>query len=143
MAEDRLRPTERIASAEDMRQHGQNLTDLRRVLDELRDHWAPLTEKSPEELVRAWIAIVAIVEVGYDGLEEEYWHDLMTREFIDVLCKKLPGHWAARFAEWIGPWDERFRAATVEETRPHLHRPDDEAGWWWYRSPRLWPGRSS
>jgi hypothetical protein len=142
VAEDRLRPTERIASAEDMRRLDQDLTDLRRVLDELRDDWAPLTEKTPEEVVRAWIAIVAIVEVGYDGLDEEYWHDLMTREFIDVLCKKLPGHWATHFAERIGPWDERFRAATVKETHPHFHRPDEEAGWWWYRSPRLWPGRS-
>ena len=119
-----------------------HLADLRRVQVELRHDWAPRTDKSPEELVRAWIAIVAIVEVGYEGMAEEYWHDLMTREYIDVLCKRLPGYWATRFAEWIGPWDERFRAATVEEAEPHLPPLDGEAGWWWFRSPRIWPGRS-
>ena len=142
MVEDSSRSTRRIASTEDLRRHDQDIADLRRVQDESRHDWAPDTEKTPQELVRAWIAIVAIVEVGYDGMAEEYWNDLMTREYLDVLCKRLPGYWATRFAEWIDPWDERFRAATVEETRPHLHPPEAEAGWWWYRSPRLWPGRS-
>jgi hypothetical protein len=125
-----------------MRRLEDDLTDLRRVQEELRDDWGPLAEKTPQDLVRAWIATVAIVEVGYDGMVEEYWHDLMTREYIDVICKKLPRGWPAHFAERMERWDERFRAATVAETEPHLPPLDGEAGWWWYRSPRLWPGRS-
>lgn len=97
---------------------------------------------TPEELVRAWIAIVAIVEVGYDGMAEEYWNDLMTREYIDELCQRLPGRWTSHFSELVAPWDERFRLATTEEATPHLPPLHGEAGWWQYRSPRLWPGRS-
>jgi len=125
------------AQAEVMRQHDADIADLRRVQDELRDMHEPL---SPKELVRAWIAIVAIVEVGYDGMEEEYSNDLMTRDYIGELCRRLPGMWADRFERKIAPWDERFRAATVEETEPHLPDLMGAAGWWQYRSPRLWPG---
>lgn len=127
------------AQPEVMRQHDADIADLRRVQDELRDMHQPL---SPKELVRAWIAIVAIVEVGYGGREEEYANDLMTRDYIGELCRRLPGRWAELFERWIAPWDERFRAATVEETEPHLPDLMGSAGWWQYRSPRLWPGKN-
>jgi hypothetical protein len=133
----------RIATDEDLSRHAEDVHNLRRVRDELREDWSPLTDLTPEQLVRAWIAIVAIVEVGYDGEWEEYTNDLMTREFIAELSRQLPGSWATRFAEWVAPWDERFRAATTEESKPHLPSVGDEnePGWWWYRTPRIWPGR--
>ncbi len=127
-------------SHEERRRANQNVLDLRRVLEGLREQWGSDTELTPHQLVRKWIAIVAIVEVGYDDGWEMYTNDLMTREFIAELSRRLPEYWAARFAEWVGPWDERFREATIEESEPHLFR-DEEPGWWWYRSPRIWSGR--
>jgi hypothetical protein len=47
------------AQAEVMRQHDADIADLRRVQDELSEYHESL---SPKELVRAWIAIVAIVD---------------------------------------------------------------------------------
>jgi hypothetical protein len=140
--EDDPQPGFRIATDDELRRHDEDIRDLRRVQDELREDWSSLTDLTPHDLVRAWIAIVAIVEVGYDGEWEEYTNDLMTREFIAELSRRLPGRWAALFAEWVALWDERFRAATKEESEPHLRPLDDEEepGWWWYRTPRLWPG---
>jgi len=140
MTEDPYRRS-RPASDEALRRANEHVRDLRRVLDELREQWSPLTDLTPEQLVRAWIAIVAIVEVGYEGSWEEYTNDLMTREFIAELSRRLPEWWAGQFAEWVAPWDERLRAATAEESKPHLFKDEDEPGWWWYRSPRIWPGR--
>lgn len=114
---------------------------LRRVQEELSDRWSPLTELTPDQLVRAWIATVAIIEVGYEGAWEEYTHDLSTREYIGELSRRLPESWGALFAEWVAPWDERFRAATVEQSEPILRRPEDSPSWWWYRTPRIWPGK--
>ena len=129
----RLDPDQADAS----RQHAADNADLQRVQNELRDMHEPL---SPKQLIRAWIAIVAIVEAGYSGTEEEYSNDLMTRDYIGELCRRLPGTWAELFERKIAPWDERFRAATVEEAEPHLPDLMGAAGWWQYRSPRLWPG---
>jgi hypothetical protein len=128
----------RVVGSEELRRLNEDVLALRRVQDELREDWYRLTELTPMELVRAWIAIVALVEVGYDGEWEEYTNDLMTREFIAELSRRLPGRWATRFAEWVAPWDERFRAATTEESEPHLFGDEDEPGWWWYRTPRTW-----
>ena len=115
--------------------------DLRRVQSELREQWSPLPELTPHQLVRTWIAIVAIVEVGYEDSWESYTNDLMTREFIAELSRRLP-RWSPRFAEWVKPWDERFRVATKEQSEPLLPalEDDEEPGWWWYRTPRVWPG---
>ncbi len=125
------------AQADASRQRAADNADLQRVQDELRDMHEPLP---PKQLIRAWIAIVAIVEAGYDGMREEYSNDLMTRDYIGELCRRLPGKWAELFEREIASWDERFRAATVEEAEPHLPDLMGNAGWWQYRSPRLWPG---
>lgn len=132
----------RPSSDEIVRRSDQDVLDLRRVIDGLREQgqWGSFTELTPDQLVRKWIATVAIVEVGYDDAWEMYVDDLMTREFIAEVSRRLPDYWAARFAEWVAPWDERFREATIEEPEPHLLR-DEEPGWWWFRSPRVWPGR--
>ena len=127
---------------DELRRLNSEVHNLRRVQSELRELWAPLSELTPHQLVRAWIAIVAIVEVGYEDSWEGYTNDLMTREFIAELSRRLPGHWAGCFAEWVAPWDERFRAATTEQSEPLLPALEDgdEPGWWWYRTPRVWPG---
>jgi hypothetical protein len=147
---DRLRRRPRIelrigGDEEEIRRLDDDVRELRRVQADLADDWGRLAELTPQELVRSWIAIVAIVEAGYDGLWEEYTNDLMTREFIAELSRRLPGRWTTRFAEWVAPWDERFRVATTEESEPHLPSLEDgvEPEWWWYRTPRLWPKRHS
>jgi hypothetical protein len=92
--EDDPQPGFRIATDDELRRHDEDIRDLRRVQDELREDWSSLTDLTPHDLVRAWIAIVAIVDVGYDGEWEEYTNDLMTREFIAELSRRLPGRWA-------------------------------------------------
>lgn len=124
---------------DDIRRMNDEAQEFRRVRSELKEHWGDLTELSPIRLVRQWIAFVAVVEVGYDDGWEYYGNELMTREYIAELCRRLPGRRAAYFEESVAPWDERFRAATTE--RPEPFSPPGEAGesaWWCYRWPRLW-----
>jgi hypothetical protein len=87
--------------------------------------------------LRSWIATVAIVEVGYVGEWEEYTNELTARDYLEELMRRSPG---SRFAieEDLRLWDDRFRAATVEEEKPHLPPLEGEPGWWQYRSPRSW-----
>jgi hypothetical protein len=94
--------------------------------------------RSFKEALRSWIATVAIMEVGYVGEWEEYTNELMAREYLDELARRSPGYAAQRVAELVAPWDDRFKAATVEEEKPHLPPVEGEAGWWQYRSPRKW-----
>jgi hypothetical protein len=90
------------------------------------------------EALRSWIATVAVIEVGYEGEWEEYTHELLARDYLDELARRSGSYGAARVEEKVGPWDERFRAATVEEKEPHLPPMRGEPGWWQYRSPRKW-----
>jgi hypothetical protein len=90
-----------------------------------------------ESALRNWIATVAIVEVGYVGEWEEYTHELTARDYLDDLMRRSPGSRVA-IEEDVRRWDDRFRAATVEEEKPHLPPLEIEPGWWQYRSPRQW-----
>jgi hypothetical protein len=88
--------------------------------------------------LRSWIATVAIVEVGYGADWEEYvLLDLPARDYLNELMMRSPGSRAA-IEEDIRAWDDRFRAATVQEEKPHLPPMEGEPGWWQYRSPRSW-----
>jgi hypothetical protein len=89
------------------------------------------------EALRSWIATVAIVEVGYVGEWEEYTHELMARDYMSEIVRLSPNS-GPKVEEDLAPWDERFRAATIEEEKPHLPMANGEAGWWQYRSPRKW-----
>jgi len=125
-----------------LRRSNDNVHDLRCVQSELKEQWGRLTELTPIQLVRQWIAFVAVVEVGYDDGWEYYGHELMTREYIAELCRRLP-RWSEYFHESVAPWDERFRAATTEQSEPFF--PPGDAGasaWWCYRAPRLWADES-
>jgi hypothetical protein len=90
-----------------------------------------------EAALRSWIATVAIVEVGYVGEWEEYTHELMARDYMSEIIRLSPSS-RPMVEEDLAPWDERFRAATIEGEKPHLPMAKGEAGWWQYRSPRVW-----
>jgi hypothetical protein len=62
----------------------------------------------------------------------------MARDYLDELARRSPVYWAEHVEEEVALWDEGFRAATVEEAKPHLPPVEGEAGWWQYRSPRQW-----
>jgi hypothetical protein len=87
--------------------------------------------------LRSWIATVAVVEVGYVGECEEYANELMSRDYLEELMRLSPSSRPA-IEEDLRIWDVRFRAATIEETEPHLPPTEGNAGWWQYRSPRSW-----
>ena len=106
---------------------------------ELRDEGWRFPDEPAAATVRRWIAIVAITEVGYDGVGEEFDNDLRTRDYIEELCGRLPGFWSDYFQAQVAPWDDRFRAATIEN--PRLYASDKAKSWWHHRFPRIWPGR--
>src|SRR6266511_1602706 len=95
--------------------------------------------RSFEEALRSWIATVAIVEVEYVGEWEEYTHELVARDYLEELARRSPAEWASHVETEVAPWDERVRAATVEEESPHTRsrdlrtlrrlRPRHLAGW--------------
>jgi hypothetical protein len=91
-----------------------------------------------EEALRSWIATVAIIEVGYVGVWEEYAHELMARDYLDELARRCSEIWADELAQKVAPWDERFRAATEETVEPQLMPEDGNPGWWQFRVPRRW-----
>jgi hypothetical protein len=64
--------------------------------------------------LRSWIATVAITEVGFEGVSEDWWHELWAREYLAELRERAGTDWPERWDGLIAPWDERFRAATVE-----------------------------
>jgi hypothetical protein len=128
-----VEPTFRAGDSVDL------LRDLRRVQAELRSEGWRYPEEAAEAIVRRWIALVAIVEDGYDGVGEEYDNDLASRDYIEELRQRLPGYWASYFERRAAPWDERFRAATDDSDSATS---DALASQWWHRRlPRLWPGR--
>jgi hypothetical protein len=90
-----------------------------------------------EAALRSWIATVAIVEVGYVGEWEEYTNELTARDYLEELMRRSPGSRSAIEGD-LRLWDHRFRAATVEEEKPHLPPLEGDPGWWQYRSPRSW-----
>src|SRR5204863_4777321 len=67
-----------------------------------------------EAALRSWIATVAIIEVGYVGEWEEYTNELTARDYFGELARRSPGSRSA-IEEDLRLWDDRFRAATVEE----------------------------
>src|SRR5207302_11473114 len=84
---------------------------------DLAEEWA---FRSFNDALRSWIATVALVEIGYEGEWEEYTNELTARDYLDEVRRRSGSDWPQRFDEEIAPWDERFRAATVEEAEPHL-----------------------
>ena len=90
----------------------------------------------------AGFATVAIVEVGYVGEWEEYVHELAARDYLDEVAHRAPSM-RGKIEEDLELWDERFRAATVEEDKPHLPLTEGRIGWWQYRSPRVWRQRAT
>ena len=131
---------QRWRAEEDRRRFREDWQEFRRVQDELNERWSGMDGISNFRLVRQWIAFVAVVEVGYDDTWEDYTNELMMREYIAELCKRLPGNRvAADLVESVAPWDERFRAATTEESKPFGLAGDwGEEAWWAYRRPRIW-----
>ena len=92
--------------------------------------------RSFEEALRSWIATVAITEVGFEGGGEKWTQELIARDYLAELRRRCGSDWPERWDDLIAPWDERFRAATVEEEGPHPPSHDSETGWWHDRRPR-------
>jgi hypothetical protein len=103
---------------------------------EMKEEWG---FRSFEQALRSWIATVAIVEVGYYGEGAEYVHELWARQYLAELKGRSGEGWPERWDAMIEPWDERFRAATVEKEEPLLPPLDGGAvEWWQYRIPKVW-----
>ncbi len=86
-------------------------------------------------LLSNWPQIVDSV-VGYDGVIEEYWNDLDTRNILQDVMDELPSDVAARVAALLKPWDDKFRARTVDS--PGLwRRSNGKPGWWNERFPAV------
>jgi hypothetical protein len=84
-------------------------------------------------LLSNWPRIVDNVE-GYDGVIEEYWNDLDTRNILEDVIDELPHEVASRVAALLRPWDEKFRTRTVDS--PGLwRRSNGKPGWWNERFP--------
>jgi hypothetical protein len=77
------------------------------------------------------------VEVGYVGECEEYANELGARDYLDEVEHRAPSE-REKIQGDLSLWDDRFRAATVEESEPHLPPTEGRIGWWQYRSPRVW-----
>jgi hypothetical protein len=90
------------------------------------------------DALRNWIATVAITEVGFEGFGEDWWWELHSRDYLGELRVRAGTDWPEHWDALIEPWDERFRAATIEVEEPHLPSSDYETGWWHYRSPKVW-----
>jgi hypothetical protein len=108
---------------------------LHQTVRAMREDWR---FASFNEALRSWIATVAITEVGFEGVSEDWWFELLARDYLAELRRRAGSDWPERWDATIAPWDERFRAATDEQAKPHLTVPDYEPGWWQYRSPKIW-----
>jgi hypothetical protein len=125
---------------EDRRRREEEGREYQRVRSELKEAWGDQAEVHGIRLVRQWTGFVATVEAGYDSEWEYYANELMVRDYIAEICERLPNNRrAAYLAEAVAPWDERFRAATTEESEPFgLAGDRGKEAWWAYRRPRLW-----
>lgn len=85
-----------------------------------------------------WDGAVRTVE-GHGGwMKEEVLNSLMHRDGLEELMTSVPKPVATRLREWIGPLDDRYRAATVDGGGAGW-RPKADDGWWWRRWPRDLP----
>jgi hypothetical protein len=131
-------PFEPSASIKVRYRFGQMIADgdeFVRAQRELADDWG---FESFEQALRSWIASVAIIEVGYVGVWEEYAHELMARDYLEELSRRAPRWWAKDIAKQVAPWDERFRAATEQTEKAQLIPEDGNPGWRQFRVPRRW-----
>lgn len=78
-----------------------------------------------------WAWLVEQLEDCYDDLLEEWQQDIISRAVIQRAIDELSPQLSGRLAEWVRPWDERFRAATVVASRRYW-----DGGWWADRIPR-------
>jgi hypothetical protein len=91
-----------------------------------------------DQMAAAWAALVAEVEIGYDLEVEDYTNDLTCRDWLAAAWPMLSAGAQAARQDELSALDERFRAATVDDTDGRVARyyrlePDD--GWWWRRVP--------
>jgi hypothetical protein len=85
-------------------------------------------------MIEAWDSFAFAAEAGYEGLYEEYVHDLQVRDLLEELRGGLPrGELLAAITKRIRGIDAHFKDATVEVMRPIMNRPDGD--WWWWRVP--------
>ncbi|MET9447059.1 hypothetical protein [Streptomyces cinerochromogenes] len=95
------------------------------------------------ERADAWARLVGAVERGYGDDIHEYANDLYCRTWLHEAWLLLHDHVVQLWTPRIRAWDERFRAATVDDDGLALvrfHRLPHPDLWWWRRHPRVLTG---
>ena len=110
---------------------GKSLAEAQR---ELAETWS---FRCYGDALRSWIATVAIVEVEYVGEWEEYANELTARDYLVELAALCPS-FAPTIESEVLIWDQRFRAATVQQDKPWLRSSPGDGRWWMYRRPVRW-----
>src|SRR5688572_25953935 len=91
-----------------------------------------------DEMMGAWEQLVAQIELGYDGMADEYTNDLACRDWLAAAWSLITDDVRAARKPELDVLDLRFLEATAEDNEGALscfHRIDPEDGWWWRRLP--------
>src|SRR5581483_7704086 len=86
------------------------------------------------QAIYSWSRFVEQVETGYPHSKYEYVNSLGSRDIIDDMCRVVSFDLGRKITDEVWKWDRRFRAATVQTSRP-LRR-YREGVWWRWRVPR-------
>ncbi|MGH8939960.1 MAG: hypothetical protein ACRDV1_01460 [Actinomycetes bacterium] len=98
--------------------------------------WAPHT--TLEHNLWCWGLLVEEVN-DYDGIKEDYDHDLSARNFIAEFLDRCPEPLRSRVAARAESIDIRFRASTREDESGLLLGAVDDEPWWMRRVPLRGP----
>ncbi|HEY2675014.1 MAG TPA: hypothetical protein VGJ07_32195 [Rugosimonospora sp.] len=92
-------------------------------------------------MLSEWSQFVSEVEDGYDGSLEEYGNDLSYRDYLAEVWPLVTPHIRDVWRDELAGVDERFRAATVEDSDSaagaDVRAGGGADGWWHRRLPRL------
>ena len=93
------------------------------------------------KLLSWWESFVEEVEEGYPSSFDEYANDLSSRDVLERLVREAPPELAAKLTETLKPFDDRFEAATAEDSDGRIGElfAHDES-WWWSRIPKRLEG---
>ncbi|WP_090062310.1 hypothetical protein [Lentzea flaviverrucosa] len=95
------------------------------------------------ERVRAWAALVGVIERGYGDDVHEYTNDLYCRNWLHEAWLLLDDHVVQLWTPQIKALDDRYEAATIDDDGQALGRFHELPGldlWWWRRHPRILTG---
>lgn len=79
---------------------------------------------------------------AYTATVDDYTNDLCSRDYIAEFAARASSDLRTAIEERVGPSDETFREATVDDDDARLgryFRIDRESAWWWHRRPSSGP----